>query len=463
MSSGTVVTFYSYKGGVGRSFITANVGAILCMWGYRVLLIDWDLEAPGLTEYFRDYLPSTPMLGLTELISAFARRKPSRWQRHVTGLKLPSGSGLLKIMPAGKESPSYARKVQQLDWPGLYMTADLGGYLETLRQAWIEEFDFVLIDSRTGITDISGICTVQLPDILALVVTANNQSLAGGLDVVARAIEQRTKLSYDRQSLHVMPIVSRLDMREEYELATQWLEKLESALRPLYATWVSPQVAPASIIQYTRVPYHSYWSYGERLAAVEERGRDPESISYYLHNVAALLAANLAEAGMLSENRDSFVNAARHGTLRFSQDRGRFEYDVFLSYGPGDASYAMQVAEALKIRKIHALYEPHADDARNHPQRRIDASLRLARHLVLLWGEESSRWQAETARQFLTTSLLESEDRRLLPVSLSSQRSAVMPWYLQQTRSIDASSRTPEDVADLIARLIGSGRSQGLV
>ncbi len=53
MTDGTLVTFYSYKGGVGRSFALANVGVALAAWGYRVLCIDWDLEAPGLSHYFK--------------------------------------------------------------------------------------------------------------------------------------------------------------------------------------------------------------------------------------------------------------------------------------------------------------------------------------------------------------------------------------------------------------------------
>jgi MinD-like ATPase involved in chromosome partitioning or flagellar assembly len=48
---GKVVTFYSYKGGVGRSMALANMAVILTRWGKRVLIVDWDLEAPGL-EYF---------------------------------------------------------------------------------------------------------------------------------------------------------------------------------------------------------------------------------------------------------------------------------------------------------------------------------------------------------------------------------------------------------------------------
>ena len=49
-----IVTFYSFKGGVGRSMALVNVGEILADWGYRVILCDWDLEAPGLERYLVD-------------------------------------------------------------------------------------------------------------------------------------------------------------------------------------------------------------------------------------------------------------------------------------------------------------------------------------------------------------------------------------------------------------------------
>src|ERR671913_346142 len=49
---GMIYTFYSYKGGVGRSMALANIGMQFFNQGYTTLLIDWDLEAPGLERYF---------------------------------------------------------------------------------------------------------------------------------------------------------------------------------------------------------------------------------------------------------------------------------------------------------------------------------------------------------------------------------------------------------------------------
>src|SRR6266487_2288897 len=51
-----IITFYSYKGGTGRSMVLANVAWILASNGKRVLAVDWDLEAPGLHRYFYPFL-----------------------------------------------------------------------------------------------------------------------------------------------------------------------------------------------------------------------------------------------------------------------------------------------------------------------------------------------------------------------------------------------------------------------
>ena len=58
---GQIITFYSYKGGTGRTMALANLGCLLARdEGFRVLMMDWDLEAPGLHRYFQEnkYLDS---------------------------------------------------------------------------------------------------------------------------------------------------------------------------------------------------------------------------------------------------------------------------------------------------------------------------------------------------------------------------------------------------------------------
>ena len=55
-----IVTFYSYKGGVGRTMALANVAVLLSQWGKKVLMVDWDLEAPGLEHFFLPEMSSEP-------------------------------------------------------------------------------------------------------------------------------------------------------------------------------------------------------------------------------------------------------------------------------------------------------------------------------------------------------------------------------------------------------------------
>src|ERR1700689_748786 len=53
---GRIITFYSYKGGIGRTMALANVAWILAANGYRVLVADWDLESPGLHRFLYPFL-----------------------------------------------------------------------------------------------------------------------------------------------------------------------------------------------------------------------------------------------------------------------------------------------------------------------------------------------------------------------------------------------------------------------
>src|SRR6476646_6930311 len=53
---GQIVTFYSFKGGTGRTMALANVAWILAANGKRVLMADWDLESPGLHRFFQPFM-----------------------------------------------------------------------------------------------------------------------------------------------------------------------------------------------------------------------------------------------------------------------------------------------------------------------------------------------------------------------------------------------------------------------
>src|SRR5215467_13083239 len=130
MSEGTIVTFYSYKGGVGRTFALANIGALLSLWGYKTLCVDWDLEAPGLHLYFKPWMKERNPTGLTELIQAHVEGMDPKWQNYITEVHFSSVKKPLLLMSAGLQDESYYQRMQALDWGELYESYNLGNFLE---------------------------------------------------------------------------------------------------------------------------------------------------------------------------------------------------------------------------------------------------------------------------------------------------------------------------------------------
>lgn len=183
-----VVTFYSFKGGVGRTMAMVNVGLELARTGRRVLMVDFDLEAPGL-DTFNLPKPTTPSSGIVDYVQHYLKTKTvDNVENYI--YRCPgegAEGGGLWIMPAGLEQYSYAADLNAIDWGALYRDHD--GYLlfENLKEQWRTylEPDYVLIDSRTGHTDVAGICTRQLPDAVVALFFPTSQNLMGLQKVVS--------------------------------------------------------------------------------------------------------------------------------------------------------------------------------------------------------------------------------------------------------------------------------------
>ncbi len=296
---GLVYTFYSFKGGVGRSMALANIAALLSKWGQRVLVIDWDLEAPGIEKFFQRWISgsrrSTP--GLVDLIGAFDRSSPRDWQTCLLKANLPDHPQPIHILSAGQDDLSdpkadYGKNLQQIKWEPLF-DKRFGAYLELLRREWTANYDFVLVDSRTGITDIGGICTIHLPDVLVCLFTTTEQSLQGVKDVMDRAKEAHATLPVDRRRLLVVPLPARDESRTEYKLAKEWRGRFATELERFYKDWVPKDDTAESILDLLKIPYVAFWSFGERLPVLEEDVDNPDKLAYFYQLVARLMLGRL--------------------------------------------------------------------------------------------------------------------------------------------------------------------------
>jgi cellulose biosynthesis protein BcsQ len=233
---GKIITFYSYKGGTGRSMALANVAWVLASNGQRVLTVDWDLEAPGLHRYFYPFLVDKELTssdGIIDLMIDFecealtplkeGETLDEDWYKpHANILRYAAsldwefpGAGTLDFIPAGRQSDSYSSRVTSFNWQNFYDRLGGGVFLEAVKERMREEYDYILIDSRTGVSDASGICTVQMPDMLAVCFTLNHQSIEGAAAVATSVYEQRRKSD---PAIQIFPVPMRIENGEKDKL-----------------------------------------------------------------------------------------------------------------------------------------------------------------------------------------------------------------------------------------------------
>jgi len=201
------VTFYAYKGGVGRSLALANVACLLAEdddHPQRVLLWDFDLEAPGLHKLFPSRQPHRG--GFVDLAYEYAETgEVPDVERYIYA----SGVDGVDVLPAGIVDATYCEKLQHLNWPGFF-TKDptdpgkfFGPLLESIRA---RQHDYVLIDSRTGLNDQAGICTQVLPDLIVTLFRLTEQNL-DGLEHVVPAIREELNVR-GKGGVKVLPLAS---------------------------------------------------------------------------------------------------------------------------------------------------------------------------------------------------------------------------------------------------------------
>lgn len=287
--NGKIITFYSYKGGTGRSMALANVAWILASAGKRVLTVDWDLEAPGLHRYFRPFLLDkelTSSEGVIDMVLEYAVEaltpipedadKSPDWHvpyadilRYATSLsrKFPR-RGRLDFVPAGRQTISYATRMNSFDWRNFYERLGGGTFLDEVIKRMRNEYDYVLIDSRTGVSDTSGICTVKMPDALVVCFTLNNQSIEGAASVAASVAAQR-----EGQRVAIFPVPMRIEQGEKIKL-----DRRMKRAREIFGAYPSDMLEDerAKYLEDVKVNYVPFYAYEEVLAAFIDTpgGRD---------------------------------------------------------------------------------------------------------------------------------------------------------------------------------------------
>ena len=166
------ITFFSYKGGVGRTLAAANFAVYLAKLGLKVVIMDFDLDAPGVDSKFPGYSLPSGQLGLIDYILRFQRDGcdpgPIRGMVCTIPISSPRQEFSLGLIPAGDYlGADYSAKLNELNWSAIF-SGDRAGV--AFFQVFLDRIgnelspDVLVIDSRTGFSEIGGLCTQQLAD-----------------------------------------------------------------------------------------------------------------------------------------------------------------------------------------------------------------------------------------------------------------------------------------------------------
>jgi len=181
-----IVSFYSYKGGVGRTTALALFASHYSIHkGKRVFVIDCDFEAPGLINFYGLSSEDTPKNGIVEYIKDKEACTDINLHEGYTYeiSKRYSGNGEIYLLPAGNifndiDRIDYLEALARLD---LHSTSTIVNQFKDVIIDINKEFkpDVILIDTRTGLNDVFGIIANKLSNIVVGFFGNNTQNKPG--------------------------------------------------------------------------------------------------------------------------------------------------------------------------------------------------------------------------------------------------------------------------------------------
>lgn len=169
-----VITFYSYKGGVGRTTMLANIAFNLSQRGYKVGCIDFDIESAGLNAMFE----TVDLLSITtqKLLTFTTKDKIQESIRHGILKVRTNDSDFIYFIPANHsyEETNAATKEIMNNFDDVMKRQKI--IIDAFRD--LLEVDFLFIDSRAGISPMA-IPAIAFADEIVLVYRLGIQQQVG--------------------------------------------------------------------------------------------------------------------------------------------------------------------------------------------------------------------------------------------------------------------------------------------
>lgn len=185
-----VVSFYSFKGGVGRTTALLAVAVNAARDARRCLIVDFDLEAPAAGALASPQHGAGAQWGLVDFLLEFpvasaAAVDIAEYYHLCDNPKVIGDGEPIYVVPAGTVNEWYLEKLARVDHEYLYRTAMPAAETESPIYALLRALrsklnpDMVLIDSRAGFHDLGGLALGGLAHLQVLMGLHSEQSWQG--------------------------------------------------------------------------------------------------------------------------------------------------------------------------------------------------------------------------------------------------------------------------------------------
>ncbi len=228
------ITFYSYKGGVGRTLALVNIANRLTEFGKKVCVMDFDLEAPGLNHKYRHSAGKIEH-GLVDYIYEFAVNgnlpdSIGQYAKEITKYKYTNEKDLNKrrndiifISAGNSDQGEYWKKLSHISWWDLFYKENSEGipFFLDLKEKIKKEFnpDYLLIDTRTGITETSAIIMSVLADSIVLLAVNNDENICGTQRIIESLTRKENNLLGASKEIHfVLTRLPQITSPEEWTI-----------------------------------------------------------------------------------------------------------------------------------------------------------------------------------------------------------------------------------------------------
>ena len=476
-----IVTFYSYKGGVGRSMALANVADLLARCGLRILIVDFDLEAPGLEHFFPiDHDEVRGHEGLLDLLLTFKhsmstaasdpqeREAFRRLERFVaTVYPFRDGAGGIDLLPAGRRLTDeqigrYGEELRRFDWADFYFSWSGELFFDWLRKIFAERYDVVLVDSRTGVTEMGGVCAYQLADAIVVLCAPNRQNVEGTEAMVRHFLSSQVRAVRGDRPLDLLVVPARVDQGDT-ELRATFRERFQEC----FGAYAPAALAAHGLTLWDlQIPYEPRYAFDEQVITdpgrVEERmglaaayGKLLDGVAFLAPDGSRLATLRPRPIAAAPPSSGSVVETAAppsagpvltqyDPTTRFAAP------DVFLSFGRGSESDATTIATRLMQDGFRVATSPRAQDA--VPTRAFWELVQGAKAGLVLVGPEGDRspWRDRELTELLTPAV----QRIVVPVLLPGAEYDQIPSLLRHLVAVDLRESTDSGWSQLRVGLL---------